>query len=142
MRKLLPILLGFALAFGVANAQNITKSLQGSQDPRGPVGEDSSNNMYFPNHINTFGGTVPTMGACFTGTVSSNSFDNAGTLTTGGGTTCQLTFGTAFNVPPHCVFNSRTVSPAVTPIFTTVTTGVNMTNVTSTTVYDWICLGY
>ena len=103
MKHLLYAALALLLGVGAANAQNFTKSLQGSQDPRGPVAGDSLSNYYFPNHINAFGnlGITPSgtcVGACgaLTGT------DNAGSIITSG-TTLTVTFGQAFGAIPACV---------------------------------------
>ena len=71
MRKLLFTALALSLLGGAAYAQTFTKSLQGSQDPRGPVAEDALSNFYFPNHVNFYGsgGTAPTIsGAANNGT--------------------------------------------------------------------------
>src|SRR5205814_10438962 len=55
MKRFALTVLTLALLPGLALAQNINRSLQGSQDPRGPVGIDTNNSAYFPGHINAFG---------------------------------------------------------------------------------------
>ncbi len=145
MRKLLTMA-GLALALGLsaASAQTITKSLQGAQDPRGPVGLDASNNAYFPGHINATGnpgGLAPTVQSCGVATAASAttsmSTDAVGSLNPMSGS-CILEFGTAFNNPPTCLFTGTTSAGAS---ITTTTTGVTLTNLTSGTVYRYICLG-
>ena len=139
MKHLLYAALALLLGVGAANAQNFTKSLQGSQDPRGPVAGDSLSNYYFPNHINAFGnlGLSPSgtcVGACgaLTGT------DNAGSIITSG-TTLTVTFGQAFGAIPSCVMQE--VAGAVAPTFTVATTAIVATVVVTGKTYDWICIG-
>ncbi len=149
-----------ALGLGLASAQNITKSLQGSQDPRGPVGQDTSNAMYFPGHINAFGQftTVPTPSAATTGVscvgsatggtlanvLASGSTDVAQQVTTRN-TSCAIIFGSPFNAAPICVATptTYTISAALAPsqAIATATTGFTMTNLISGAIYNIICIG-
>lgn len=142
MRKLLLAIALLTLGVSFASAQTITKSLQGAQDPRGPVGLDANNNAYFPNHINPLGnlGSAPTLasgGVTFlTGTTPS---DNAAKISIPSSvTTMTLTFGQAFGTVPACILQEE--AGTVAPTFTVATTGVLATVVASSKTYDLICL--
>lgn len=140
MRKLLITALALALGLGVAYAQNITRSVQGSQDPRGPIGWDTSNSMYFPGHINAFGqntaatkstGTTP----C---TLASGSTDVAGSLLTNT-SSCYVTFGSPFNSPPACLASANTLSNTV--VISTTTTSFSLVSANTAATYFYICIG-
>lgn len=143
MRKLL---LASALALlvgGAAWAQSFTSSLQGSQDPRGPVPLDTNSNSYFPNHINAYGakGTAPTLaagGVTFaTGTTPT---DNVMRITIPSAvTTATISFGQAFGAVPACIMQEEAGTTA--PTFTTTVTGVLATVVASSKTYDLLCFG-
>lgn len=142
MKKLL---LGSALALALisgAQAQNITKSLQGSQDPRGPVGLDASNNAYFPAHILSFGqaggGAGPTASNCTGPCGAVSGTDVAGTVLTSG-TTVNITFGQAFGAVPFCLMQE--VNGATAPTYTAYTTGIIAGTVVTAKNYNWVCLG-
>lgn len=142
-KHLLPSALILALAAGFAVAQNITKSVQLSQDASGPIGFDTNNNVYFPAHILTTGlagpptvsspnGTAPTV----TGT------DFMGTITGGsaGDSTATVTFKQAFLATPNCLLTSQNQS--VSPVsYTLATTGINITSTLAASVVTWICSG-
>ena len=140
MRKYLaPVALVLALGLGLAAAQNITKSLQGSQDPRGPVGIDTTNNTYFPNHINPYGylGITPTVtGVVAIGTIT----DNAGTISTNVATTATLTFGTPFLQQPSCIVMPTGVASSFIPTYTVATTGFRITTGEAEQEYNYICM--
>lgn len=140
MRKLLLGAAALALFASVAYAQNITTSLQGSQDPRGPVGLDANGNAYFGNHINAYGnrGTAPTASNCTgpCGTITGT--DNAFTVASSG-TTLNITFGQAFLAAPQCVLQEAAGSTA--PTFTAYTTGIIATTVVSLKTYYGLCFG-
>ena len=140
MKKILLLTaLVLSLASGLAYAQNITKSLQGAQDPRGPVGLDSSNNAYFPNHINNFDGTGPTFQACGASPVmGTGATDNAGTFTAGS-TSCALLFNTPFNIKPACILQEQTGTTV--PTYSSYTTGFYASTIVAS-VYAYICMGY
>lgn len=109
MRKyLLPSFLILAFGLALATAQNITKSVQLSQDGTGTIGYDTSNGVYFPGHIlsTVRGGPAPTItSACGTSGQSVTGTDFSGQITIGSSvtTTCPLTFGTVYNTAPTCV---------------------------------------
>ena len=138
-KTLLLTALVLSLASGLAYAQNITKSLQGAQDPRGPVGLDSSNNAYFPNHINNFSGTPPTFQACGASpAMGTGATDNAG-LFTAGSTSCAIVFHTPFNIQPACVLEEQTGTTV--PTYSSFTTGFYASTIVAS-LYAYICLGY
>ena len=143
-----------ALGLGLASAQNITRSLQGSQDPRGPVGWDTSNAMFFPGHINAFGQmtTIPSpsggVPGASCGTTTSNgvvikqpgSTDVAGQVTPLAAS-CAVIFGSPFNATPFCVITPTTGTSGQSFAITAATTGFNLSSVVSGSVYNWICIG-
>ena len=134
-----------ALGFGLASAQNITKSLQGSQDPRGPVGQDTSNAMFFPGHINAFGQmtTAPSPSSCGSGVptvLTAGSTDVAG-IATPPSTSCTIVFGSPFNAVPSCIATPATATSGQSYAITPATTSFAMTSLVSGTAYDYICIG-
>ena len=149
MRKyLLPSALILVLGLGFAIAQSITKSVQLSQDPLGPIGYDTQGNVYFPAHIlttNTTNGapTVHNDGPGTTAaTLDANATDFSGTLTGGGvnNTTNQIIFSKAYLVAPHCVVMSQNV--ATSPLaYNTVATGINITTAMGAAVAHYVCSG-
>jgi hypothetical protein len=143
MRKLL-LLTATVLALGLsfASAQNFTKSLQGSQDPRGPVPLDSKNNIYLPYHLNSAGQpTAPTFSTGGVGNACVNTCtDLAGQVTTGSAaTTLTIVFGQAYNYAPACILQEQAGTTA--PTFTTTTTEILATVVASSKTYNYLCLG-
>jgi len=141
MRKyLLPSLLILACFAGAAIGQNITKSVQLSQDPTGLVGYDTNNGVNFPGHINstTRGSLPPVLSTCGTSPSFTGS-DNALRLTTGSAaTTCTVTFGTAFTTAPACVITPQ--GAAVQPTYTVSATAISMTVDVASTVYNIVCM--
>lgn len=143
MKKyLLPSAIILALGLGFAVAQSITRGIQLSQDPTGPIGFDTNNASYFPGHINSISrgtGLLPVLSTCgtapsFTGT------DNALRLTTGSAaTTCTVTFGVPFVAIPACVITPQ--GAAVQPTYTVSITAISMTVDVASTVYNVICMG-
>ncbi len=102
--------------FGFAIAQSITKSVQLSQDGSGPIGFDTSSNVYFPAHVNGQGGLGTITGCGTSAILNANSTDFGGSVTEGTGsisTTCTLTFKTAYLSTPFCTTagNSTAASP-------------------------------
>ena len=136
------LLLGLA---SFAFAQTITRSIQLSQDPTGPVGYDPvQGGIYFPGHINSAirVGPPPSVGTCGT-TPTVVGSDNAGKITTGSSATtaCTLTFGTAFAVAPACMLSTTVTNAGPLFIATTTTTAVlNYASATSA-VISYICIG-
>lgn len=145
MKKyLLPSLLILALAGSLSLAQNITKSIQLSQDGSGPIGYDTNGASYFPGHINSTSrvGAPPTVGTCGTSPTVVGS-DNSGKVTTGSTATtaCTLTFGVAFVVAPACIITTAVTNAGPLFVSTTTTTAVfNYASATSA-VISYICIG-
>lgn len=142
MRKhLLPSILILALAVGLAWAQNITKSIQLSQDGTGQIGYDTNGASYFPGHINSNNrvGAPPVLSGCGTAPSFTGS-DTALRLTTGSAaTTCTVTFGVAHTTAPSCVITPQ--GAAVQPTYTVSATAIAMTVDVASTVYNIICMG-
>lgn len=138
MRKLLLAALLLCLGCASASAQTITKGVQLSQDPTGPIGMDAANNVYFPKKILSTTTASPVLTTCgTTPTIVGN--DTVGKLTTGGtATTCTITFTTAYNVAPACIIQPQ--GGTVYPTFTTSTTAITITVDVAATVYNYICL--
>lgn len=146
MRKyILPSLLIVACLIGGAFAQNITKAIQLSQDPNGLIGYDTSNNVYFPNHIlsTVRGGPAPTVtgSTCGTTAPAITGTDFAGTVTVGTSatTSCVVTFGTAFVTAPTCVVSPKSTILAAFS-FATSTTALTVTQTsTAGNTFTYIC---
>lgn len=134
-----------ALGLGLASAQNITRSIQGAQDPRGPIGWDTSNAMFFPGHINAFGQftTNPTPTSCGSGTptvLTAGSTDAAG-IATPPSTGCGIVFGSQYNSAPACILTPATATSGQSFAVATATTGFTMTSLVSGSAYNYICIG-
>lgn len=148
MKRILVVALALALA-GPALAQNINRSLQGSQDPRGPVGLDSSNSAYFPGHINAFGQftATTTQSNCGAGAAMvAGSTDVAGTVTARQPQTCTIQFGSPFNATPNCIAMTQSLAAANTSgsslsIASISTTSFTMQNITSGSNTAYLCIG-
>lgn len=140
MRKyLLPSLLVLALAAGFAWAQNITRGVQMSQDPTGPIGSDTSNNLYFGrgSHFLTFGAQPPVLTSCGSGVITGS--DTMGVLSPAGvaTTTCTLTFTQAYLTAPGCVF--APMGSSTWPTYTTSTTAITVTTLIASVKYAYQC---
>lgn len=106
------------LAFGLllANAQNIIRAVQLSQDTTGAFSVDSNNGVYFPGHIlstgpgaNVGGAQTPTL-ACGT-TPSVVGTDTSGIVTEGTSTTsCALIFAQPYLQTPACVVVPQSIA--------------------------------
>lgn len=147
LRKLVStaFVVGLALCAGFAVAQNISKSVQLSQDASGLVGYDTSNNIYIPGHLNstTRGGPAPVLSACITGgTPSLTGTDFMGTIVAGttASTSCVVTFGTAFVVAPNCNVSWKTGPLAAMSwaVSTTALTITQTSNASSQIVYTCV----
>lgn len=104
---------------GAALAQNITKSIQQSQDPTGAFGVDTNNGVYFPGHILSSGTNRPSPTVTGTGSPTISGTDTAFTVTMGtSATTATVVFGQAFVSVPTCVIQgvSNTVVLATTSV--------------------------
>lgn len=139
-RYLAPVALILALGLGVALAQNITKSIQLSQQP-GVIGMDTGNNVYFPAHVLSLG-KAPAVSSCGGGSPAITGTDFGGVITMGTSATgCTLTFAKAYVATPWCVVTSQTSTAtpvAYTPSLTTLTeTQVS----TSSNLVNYICIG-
>lgn len=135
---LLTVFALLAIGLGASVAQNITKSVQLSQDGTGPIGFDTSFNTYFPNKILAKStSAVPVLTSCGTApSILGN--DTVGKLTTGSAaTTCTITFSSAYNVAPACFL--QTQGAATQPTYTTSTTAITVTVDIASTVYNYFC---
>lgn len=115
MRKLLFASL-YALVvagFGFAIAANITRSVQLSQDPSGPIGFDTQSSVYFPTHANN-SGSAPLLQSCTTSSVIAGT-DMGGVITegTGASTGCSMNFRTAYASTPFCTASSANAASPV-----------------------------
>lgn len=140
-----PILLTLALGLGLAFAQNITKSVQLSQDGTGTIGYDTNNNVYFPGHIlsTTRGGPAPTVtgSTCGTTAPSVTGTDFAGIITVGTSatTSCVLTFGRAYGTAPVCIVGpTSTILAALSWATSTTALTITQTSTASNTL-SYIC---
>ena len=146
MKKyLLPSALILVLGLGIALAQNITKSVQLSQDPTGPIGYDTNNNVYFPGHILSTGvAGIPTVSAPVgtAPTILAGSTDFIGQITGGSATntTASITFKTAFAAAAKCLL-VQSGGSASTLAYNTATTGINITSNLGTGVFNYLCSG-
>ena len=148
MRKyLLPSALILVLGLGFAIAQSITKSVQLSQDPLGPIGYDTQGNVYFPAHILTTNGmngapTVHTDGGLTAATIDANATDFTGTITGGAAQTgaVQIVMSKAYVAVPHCVVTSQNM--VTSPInYNLVATGINITTQIGAAIINYVCSG-
>lgn len=144
-KYLAPIALILACAVVAAFAQNITKSIQLSQDGTGLIGYDTSNNVYFPNHVLSTirGGPAPTVTGATCGTTAPaiTGTDFAGTVTVGTSatTSCVVTFGTAFVTAPTCVVSPKSTILAAFS-FATSTAALTVTQTsTANNTFTYIC---
>lgn len=143
--SLLPALLILAIGVGSVVAQNITKSVQLSQDGTGTIGYDTGNNVYFPAHIlsTVRGSPAPTVtgSTCGTTAPAITGTDFAGTVTVGTSatTSCVVTFGTAFVTAPTCVVSPKSTILAAFS-FATSTTALTVTQTsTANNTFTYIC---
>ena len=138
-KYLAPIGLILALGLSLALAQNITKSVQLSQDPSGPIGFDTSNGVYFPGHILFSSTATPSITGTGTPTVSGT--DNAGLITMGtSGATAILVFAKAFVTVPWCVISPQNAFTTTNISYTLVTTSISLTqNATSGNKINYMC---
>ena len=147
MRKyLLPSALILVLGLGFAIAQNITKSVQLSQDPLGPIGYDTQGNVYFPAHILTTNGLngAPTVhtDAGTAATLDANATDFSGTLTgSANDTTVQIVMSKAYVAVPHCVVTSQLIATTSPIVYNLVATGINITSSFGAQVVNYVCSG-
>lgn len=119
MKRYLPhglfALLVCGLAF--AQAQNINKSFQLSQDPTGVFNTDTSNNAYFPAHLNTSGRQPAFSG--FGNAPTPSGSDMAGSVYfSTSATSGNLKFSQAYTSTPYCVASASgptAIGAAVTP---------------------------
>lgn len=118
-RNILPIIgLVIGLTCGAALSQTILQSLQLSQDPRGPVQIDTSNNIYFPGHMLNSQTPAPTIVGAGSPTIVGT--DNSGTVTGGTSSTgINLTFSKAFLAAPNCVVSGSSTAPTISNAATT-----------------------
>lgn len=137
-RALFPSLLILACFLASAVGQNITRSVQLSQDGTGVFGVDTNNSVYFSRHVLNRDSNAPVLSGCGTApSIAGN--DTVGKLTTGSAaTTCTVTFSLAYAVAPACVISAQ--GTATQPTFTTSTTAIVITVDIASTVYNYICM--
>lgn len=143
MRKyILPVLLILACFAGGALSQNISRTLQLSQDPTGSFGVDTTSNVYFPGHVLSVAraGPSPVISACGTNSNVGTDFSGRVTITAGTPTSCTLTFGTAFVTAPNCIVAAQGAIPATTFSWATTTTTLVLTTAAVNTVWDYVCV--
>lgn len=126
MRKyLLPSILALLFASALAGAQTINKAIQLSQDASGAFGVDTTNNVYFPGHINNTGSAGPAVTIAGTGTPTISGTDVAATITMGASaTTATATFGRAYVSTPNCVVSWQGGLATTAVSYTTTTTRI------------------
>ena len=135
---------GLSLLFGLslALAQSVTKSVQLSQDPSGPIGFDTSNGVYFPGHILSSATGTPSITG--TGTPTLVGTDTAGLITMGASaTTATAVFAKAYQSVPWCVVTWQAPEGGTaSPIgYTLATTSIALTQgATSTNKINYICM--
>lgn len=144
-KYVLPILLILGLASGITFAQNITKSIQLSQDGLGAIGYDTSGGVYFPGHILSTSGALnkaPALTACVTGgTPTLVGTDFSGTITAGStaSTSCVVTFGKAFVTAPNCLVTWAS-GPLAAMSWTVSTTALTITQTSNaSSVISYLC---
>jgi len=127
------LIFGALALAGVALAQTISSSVQLSQDPRGPYGVDTNQNLYIQNnrHLLTSNNSAapPVLSACITGgspTLVGTDFFGVITAGTTASTSCVVTFGAAFITAPNCVVSWQT-GPLAAMSWTTSTTALTIT---------------
>lgn len=142
MKKyLLPsaLILGLSLVLGLA--QTINKGVQLSQDPTGPVGVDTNNNIYWPAHmLNT--GAAPSIAFCGT-SPSVTGTDTAGIITSGtaGPTTCVVTFKAAYLATPWCTVSAQTIASLTSYTVSTAGIALVMPAGANNVLYNYTCSG-
>jgi hypothetical protein len=135
-----------AILGSVGIAQNITQSVQLSQDPRGTIGVDTTGNIYFQNNKHILSSPnvspPPVLSACITGgSPTLTGTDFSGTIVSGttASTSCVVTFGAAFLTAPRCVVTWQS-GPLVAMSWTTSTTALTITQTSTASVtIDYIC---
>lgn len=133
-----------AFASTIAVAQNITSSVQLSQDARGNLGISSAGDLTFLNqvHVNSSSAILPpVVSSCTGGTLVAGSTDFSGAVTGVTGTACTITFGRAYTNAPSCLVNGSNAT-AATVFTTTSTTQLVMGFTTASSAkITWICVG-
>ncbi len=147
MRKyLLPSALILVLGLGFAIAQNITKSVQLSQDASGPIGYDTQGNVYFPAHILATNGLwgAPTVhtDTGTAATIDANATDFSGTVTGSANSgAVQVVMSKAYLATPHCVVTSQLIATTSPIVYNLVATGINITSAFGAQVVNYVCSG-
>jgi hypothetical protein len=141
-RFLLASLAIVAIGLGLAAAQNITRSVQLSNDATGLVGFSSQNSMFVPNKIH--GNRQQTFTVSSFGTnPSPTGTDLAGEVVIGGGSSSggTITFSQAYPATPYC---TATSSNSASPVgIRSSPNGIDVvynTNATALRFY-FICIG-
>jgi hypothetical protein len=136
-------LCGLLFAVGLATAQVVTRSVQMSQDPSGPIGATAANDIvlqYGTRLLNPSPlGTIPVVSACGTFTNVGTDFAGRVTITAGTPASCTLTFARAWGTAPNCIVAAQGAIPATTFSWATTTTTLVLTTAAVNTVWDYIC---
>lgn len=138
------LIFGLSLLFGAVIAQNVTSSLQLSQDPRGNFGVTSAGDLLFQNqaHLNANAVSLPpAVSSCTGGTLVAGSTDFSGGVTGVTGTACTITFGRAYANAPNCLVNASNATAASTFATTSTTQLVMGFTTASSAKITWICVG-
>lgn len=138
------LIFGAAALCGLALAQNVTLSLQLSQDPRGNFGVTSAGDLLFQNqvHLNENAAALPpAVSACTGGSLVAGSSDFSGAVTGVTGTACTITFGRAWTNAPNCLVNASNATAASTFATTSATQLVMGFTTASSAKITWICVG-
>lgn len=136
-------LAGLIFSAGLATAQVVTRSVQMSQDPSGPMGATAANDIvlqYGTRFLNPSPlGTTPVISACGTNTNVGTDFAGRVTITAGTPSSCTLTFSRAWGTAPNCIVAAQGAIPATTFSWATTTTTLVLTTAAVNTVWDYIC---
>ena len=123
------------LGTGLYSYAQLNRSFQVTQDGTGFMQIDlTAGHM----HIPIGGKGTPTLSSCGTATITGN--DTLGTYTTGAGTTCTITFATAYPTAPYCFVVPQ--GNLNYPTYTTSTTAITVTVDVTATTYNYFCLGH
>jgi hypothetical protein len=91
------------------------------------------------NHLGGGAGPLPVANSCTGFALLAGGGDLGGKVTFTSGTTCTITFGTAFLNAPACTVTPG--SAASTTLATTTTTGLNITFGSANTAFSFTCVG-
>jgi hypothetical protein len=133
MKKIL-LYSGLALVLAGAAAMAQNRSFQMTQDLSGIYQSDIVAGHL---HIPQAGKGTPVLSSCGSATIVGN--DTMGQYTTGAGTTCTLTFATAWPAAPRCFVVPQ--GNLNYPTYTVSTTAITVTVDVTATAYNYFCIG-